>query len=156
LSQPITKTGLGEPTIWWVGFSREAATWWANYIPGHFKHVKAAGYHPGADAIVFYDFGIERTMIAIGLGDAGFNSMVQWLDNCDVVTYRPQKCRPPALPLRFGLWCVPAIKHLLGIRSGALRPDALMRDLLQNGATVFAPTEPEPHEDLAAAAAEQR
>lgn len=47
---------------------------------------------------------------------------------------------PPAQPergpmLRLGFWCAPAVAHLLGIRSCALVPIQLYRDLLRRGAT---------------------
>jgi len=136
----VRKIGLGEPTLWWVCFSTHAMTWWANLIPGKYKHVRVAGYHPGADAVVFYDVGLTRTVLSVGIGDDGFNALGGWLVDHDVVTFRP--IREPDQTrwfFRLGFWCVPAIKHLLGVRSGALRPDTLMRDLLRCGASAFEP-----------------
>jgi hypothetical protein len=149
--QPIKKTGLGEPTIWWVMFAKQTDTWWTNLIPGTYKHVRAAGYHPGSDSIVFVDVGMQRTMISVGTGHGAWDALADWMSDMEVVTYRPQHDRRTVIPMRFGYWCVPAIKHLLGIRSGALRPDALLRDLLRNGATRFAPPESLPNDQAATA-----
>jgi hypothetical protein len=45
--------------------------------------------------------------------------------------------RDDGLPLmRFGLFCTTAIKHLIGVRCVAIRPDALYRHCIAHGGTL--------------------
>jgi hypothetical protein len=54
-------------------------------------------------------------------------------DNCTVTI----DVREDDLPwMRLGLFCTTAVSHLIGLRCGALRPDALYRHLVAKGGVV--------------------
>lgn len=129
--------GAGEPTQWVLCFSRQAATTWANYLPiGKYKHVRAFGFVAAINTWVFYDPGLNRAAISVARGDAAATLMEAFLYDADAVQI-PAVHRERWAP-RFGGWCVPAIKHLTGISSSALRPDALFRDCLRYGRALTA------------------
>jgi hypothetical protein len=128
----IFDPGAGEPTQWYVCFCRRAATRWLERLPvGEFKHVRAFGCVPAINTWIFFDPALDHTTIRVARGAAAELLMAQWLTDSEVVRM-PIVSREILWP-RLGGWCVPQIKHLLGIRSGALRPNALLRDCLRHG-----------------------
>lgn len=102
-------------------------------IPGRFKHVSAIGFVDGV--WIFYDVGIGGRPLQIVRGARGEAMADAWIAGNSVLRMRSPEVRP-ALP-RLGLWCVPAIKHLVGSRSGALLCSTLWRDLIASGAEVI-------------------
>lgn len=128
-----------EPLTWLVLFQSSTSRRWIDrLVPGRFKHVMAFGWVEKAKAWVSYDVQLGRTHILLmaeadgekKIGEAFGRDADAALLRC-AVRLSP---RPRLMPS--GFWCVPAIKHLLGLRSGALRPDALWRDCLAQGAEI--------------------
>lgn len=84
------------------------------------------------DLWIVYDAADVRSRHRL-MTDKGFDD---WLDSqapditC-IIGYRTKAAAP--LKARLGLWCVTAVKHTLGLSSGALRPKALKRDILRAG-----------------------
>jgi hypothetical protein len=126
------------PAIWhpsrWLLIFEEKSGWWAaRFIPGRFKHVCAAGYVAAIDTWLVYS--VERDGTKIGAFRPG-PDFDRWLaiaiERARVL--RVEARREPAPMPWFTFWCVPAIRHLLGLRCGALWPDQLWRYCLANGA----------------------
>lgn len=119
---------------WHVMFIRaERQYFWDWLTDPDYRHCLAYGYCNGRWIVM--DPANERTMVLV-LTEQQFS---HWLDEklpraSKVIRMAVQMSGD--LRLKFGLWCVPAIKHLIGFKSGALRPKALCRDLLRNGGKV--------------------
>lgn len=122
-----------EPMRWTIVFHRKAENWFFSLIAmGHFKHVSAFAWVPALRIWLVYDVGFRRTRL-VPMGDSpetraylmaliAGNALVS-IDVCI-----------DALPLmRLGLFCTTAIKHLIGLDAGALRPDALFHHCLKHG-----------------------
>ena len=127
-----------EITTWFLAFyGRSSVAWLDRLVPGRFKHVSAFGYSHGARVWVFYDFGFTRARVFVLPAGERANAMLgEWTAEASVLKINSGQGRAPWL--RLGFWCVPAMRHLVGVRSGALLPDGLWRDCLQQGAgTVF-------------------
>jgi hypothetical protein len=125
--------GAGEPTHWQLCFSRKSATPFANWLPiGTYKHVRAFGYVAHINTWIFFDPSFSRTTIRVARGDAAGALIHEFLYLADVIEMPvgAEKKRAGAAPL-FG-WCAPAVAHLLGLRCGALRPDALFAHCLRH------------------------
>jgi hypothetical protein len=105
------------------------------WLPGRFKHVSAIGYVDEGDVWLIYDVHHLGTAVRAVIGDAGRLLAARVLSANGVlrVPVRRDRCLLP----RLAFWCVPAMKHLVGSRSGALRPDALWRDLVRDGAEII-------------------
>lgn len=128
--------GTGEPTQWYVCFCRRAATRWLERLPiGRYKHVRAFGCVPAVNTWIFFDPALDRTSVRLARGASVRKLMTEWLTGADVIRM-PVVSRETLIP-RLGGWCVPAIKHLVGISGCALRPDALWRDCLRQGGEAF-------------------
>lgn len=133
----IARPWMGEPRQWTVVFDRRAATWWMNKAPiGKYKHVRAFGYVPEAKAWIFYDVSLDRTTIRMACDQDAMTLMGEWLAKADAILMPVVDRGFP--PPRLGFWCVPAIKHLIGLRSGALRPQRLWDDCLRAGGEIVA------------------
>jgi hypothetical protein len=129
--------GVGEPQRWILCFSQTCATPWLNRLPvGRFKHVRAFGCVPALNTWLFYDPALDRSSMTIARGESARILMANWLRVSEAIEM-PMVKRNSMVP-RIGGWCVPAIKHLVGIRGGALRPDALWRECLRQGGEVIA------------------
>lgn len=125
-----------EPLDWIVVFRPWSESWLVrNLVPGRFKHVSAYADLAGLRAWVTFDVGFDGTKITVIPDGAQVRAiMAPWLDGCTLVRMRKRpgaKCRVAL----FG-WCAPSVARLIGLRSGALRPDALYRDCLRNGGTI--------------------
>lgn len=146
----IFDPGAGEPTQWFVCFQRHATAWVERLPIGRYKHVAAFALVPYINTWIFVDVCLDRTSIKIARGDAA-KVLIGAFATDAMVVQMPARSRTTLLP-RLGGWCVPAVKHLIGLRSGALRPDALLRDCLRNGGEIAAADE-DFRADLYAAAA---
>jgi hypothetical protein len=123
---------VGTPARWLLVFDREAATWWMSLIAlGRYKHVRAIGYVHDADAYLFYDVQYGGTTLQLARGKGARQLIAGWIADADVLAIEP-RCHI-SFPVRC-LLCTTAIAHLVGL-PGALRPDALFRQALRNGAT---------------------
>jgi hypothetical protein len=125
---------LIEPN-WTLLFSKKRGRWWVRLLAcGRYHHVKAIAYLPMLRAWQFYDvkFNGTRLMLASEDDPATRAFVLQYLDNCDLVAM-PRLPIPRRIAPHPGFWCTLAIKHLVGIRTSALRPDPLWRDSLAAG-----------------------
>jgi hypothetical protein len=132
----LTPTEPIEARRWTVVFHRKAENRFFSLIAlGHFKHVSAFAWLPDLGIWTYYDVGFRRTRIvhlADGVAAHAYIAAVV-KGNC-VVTV---DVRTDALPLiRWGMFCTSGIAHLLGMKSGTLRPDAFFRLLVANGGVV--------------------
>lgn len=125
------------PTRWTIVFHRRAENRFFSAIAmGHFKHVSAFAFVPDLNIWIVYDVSFRRTHFTL-LSDAngGATPYLAAIMNGNCLV--SMTARDGGFPLfRFGLYCTTAIKHLLGLRGGALRPDALFRLCVREGGTV--------------------
>jgi hypothetical protein len=126
------------PETWTLVFAREASTWWAGFIAfGRYKHVRAYAYVPFLHVWVFYDVHFTGTEILVASEGPPARALIaSWIAGADLIRINrlpaADRRRPPLLG-----FCVPAIKRLIGLRCGALRPDALYRSCLEHGGEQF-------------------
>jgi hypothetical protein len=130
-----------EPTEWYVIFHRKVAVRWLSWLAcGEFKHVSAMAYCPGFKAWLVYDTQLRGTrifLVAHGRdGETIKPFFMAHTRDCAVVKIARSDVSM-GLSSRLGLYCVPAIKHLLGVRCAAVRPDAFYRHILRNGGTLI-------------------
>lgn len=97
------------------------------------RHVVAYGW--SNDRWIVYDVGDVRSQILV-LNDYQFDSWHETIDHRVTAAVKFETTDRTVPATRVGLWCVTAVKHLTGLRSGALRPKALFRHLLRNGGEV--------------------
>lgn len=122
-----------EPEWWVLVFQRESKVWWVRLLAwGRYKHVAAYAYLPGLKAWLIYDVSMVRTgIVVVPDGDEALGWLAELTSDADLMAMRRTHVHTRRMPL-LG-WCVPAIAHLIGLRSGALRPDRLWADCLRNG-----------------------
>lgn len=127
-----------EPLTWLVVFQSKSSMWWINrFVPGRFKHVVAAGWVEASKVWIFYEVYWGRTSVQAmpeAEGTAYFGRLMGADPDAAVLRVEAREARPACF--RLGFWCVPAVKHLVGLRSGALRPDRLWRDCIASGAEI--------------------
>lgn len=131
----ISEFGI-EPTRWTVVFHRNSEHLIFRLIAlGHFKHVSALAWIPELGQWWIYDVGFRRTRLKVlEDGHAAQRIICAIIAGNATVTI---DVRDDQLPwLRLGMFCTTAVAHLLGIRTSALRPDALYRHLVANGGEV--------------------
>jgi hypothetical protein len=122
------------PARWLICFRHRSGLWWVDLIPGRFKHVRAFGCVPECDTWVFYDPCL-RTTVFLARGAGARHLMLEWSRDAAVLAMTPL----PREHLRVSPFsCVTAIQSILGLPGGALRPDALYRQCLRNGAQIVA------------------
>lgn len=132
----VASAACGKPTRWLLVFQRSTKSrlvrWLAN---GTYKHVMAIGYVAEVDHWLFFDWRASTIDIIAARGDHAMQLMDHYTHDADVLGMVPKPS--PGYGLRLGWWCVPAIKHLVGIKGSALRPDALWRDCIAQGADIL-------------------
>lgn len=128
-----------EPQSWCVVFNREAASGWARFVPGRFKHVRAYAFIPKTRTWLFYDVSLGGTSLqAIPDGPdarAAIWSFIGPPDVSTIVAIGKLPRRRRWLP--WSNWCTSALRHLLNLPGSALRPDGFYRDCLANGGKPF-------------------
>jgi hypothetical protein len=130
-----------EPTEWYVIFHRKVAVRWLSWLAlGEFKHVSAMAYCAGFKAWLVYDTQLRGTriyLIAHGRNGETIKPFFADYTRGNAVVKIACGTVPMGLSSRWGLYCVPAIKHLVAVRCAAIRPDALYGALLRNGGTLL-------------------
>jgi hypothetical protein len=114
---------------------------------GRFKHVSAFAYCPGFRAWLVYDTQLSGTrLMLLAAGPTAKATLLKYMADCEVVMFTRQH-QPMSWSSRIGFYCVPAIKHLLGVRCARMTPSGLYRHLMQNGGTRLDDTihAPNPH-----------
>jgi hypothetical protein len=124
----------GMPPHWYVAFyDGDRRYWWSSLCRPGFRHVAAFGYCADQAAWLLYDVTTRRTLIRM-LTPSQMDAWVEALpDNRRIVAFEPVG-EPVEPGVRIGFWCTPAVAHLVGARSRALRPEAFYRDLIAQGA----------------------
>jgi hypothetical protein len=120
---------------WILLFSKKRGRWWVRLLAcGRYHHVKAIAYLPAMRAWLFYDVKFNGTRLMLAPeGDPGTRGFLHdYLDGCDLVAM-PRLPVPKRVAPHAGFWCTLAMKHLVGIRTCALRPDRLWRDSVAAG-----------------------
>lgn len=122
-----------EPTRWTIVFHRRAENWFFSLIAmGRFKHVSAFAWLPDVRVWLIYDLGFRRTRVMVLPDTEASKTYLRQVIAGNAIVTMP--VHADALPLmRLGLFCTSAVKHLIGLRSGALRPDALFASCLRHG-----------------------
>jgi hypothetical protein len=125
-----------EAARWTVVFHRQAENRFFSMIAlGHFKHVSALAWIPELSQWWVYDVGFRRTRLKVLVDGPSAQSIIAAIvtGNATVTI----EVRDDNLPwMRLGLFCTTAVSHLIGVRCGALRPDALFRHLVAQGGVV--------------------
>lgn len=125
-----------EARRWTVVFHRKAENRFFDVIAmGHFKHVSAFAWLPEAGHWLIYDVGFRRTRLQMLADTEAAKAVLAAIvtGNATVTI----DVREDELPwMRLGMFCTSAVAHLVGIRSGALRPDTLYRHLVAKGGVV--------------------
>lgn len=112
--------------IWHVVFQpREKRDWWA----GQYRHVSLAGYCNDT----WFHIDVQRTGF-------GATAIYHYEDVQDFLSYlltyytvvRFGPARGGSRQFLMPMTCVSFVKHVLGVRSGALRPDGLLRTLVRD------------------------
>src|SRR5262245_31384900 len=85
-------------------------------------------------AWLFYDVKFNGTRLMLAREDDADTHafLLDYLDSCDLVAM-PRLPIPRRTAPHAGFWCTLAMKHLVGIRTAALRPDRLWRDSIAAG-----------------------
>jgi hypothetical protein len=125
---------LIEPN-WILLFSKKRGPWWVRLLAcGRYHHVKAIAYLATMRAWLFYDVKFNGTRLILAReNDPGTRAFLHnYLDSCDLVAM-PRLPIPKRVAPHAGFWCTLAMKHLVGIRTAALRPDGLWRDSVAAG-----------------------
>jgi len=114
--------------IWHICFHpRLERHWWGR----KYGHVSIAGYHD--DTWVHIDVRRETTdVLSIYRYEDTHNYLDYLVKNTTVVRFGPAKAGVNARAFLRPMSCVIFVKHTLGIRSRALLPDGLLRDLLRD------------------------
>lgn len=138
-----------EPTCWLLIFNHHSSTWWRSFLAfGRFKHVWACAFVPSIESWIIYDVHLDGTRLGLVADGQPFRNLMGNLGAADATILRMPTLRltqasslkhhlASSILHRLGFWCVPAIKHLIGLRSSALRPDSLYRHCLRHGAQPF-------------------
>lgn len=128
-----------EPEVWNVVFNREAASGWAKWVPGRYKHVRAYAFLPATKQWLFYDVSFAGTEIAvIPHGLDSYEKIFEFIGppgKADIVSMKRLPSRRRWFP--WSNWCTPALRHLLNLPGRALKPDGFYRDCLANGGVPF-------------------
>jgi hypothetical protein len=128
---------------WLVFFGPAPPGWWSLLCRKPFQHVAAIGYDPDLDVWLSFDPRRDRLILEVlRPGPEIDRRLGEFAHTCDphVLRFTPRNDRRMS-PAFFS--CVGAVKALLGIRSCALVPAQLYRDLVRNGAEIVDVPKPE-------------
>jgi hypothetical protein len=120
---------------WTLVFCKKPGRWWVRLLAcGRYNHVKAIAYLPSLRTWLCYDVKFNNTRIMLAReDDAGTGAFLRdYLDHCDTIAM-PRLLIPKRSAPQLGFWCTIAMKHLVGIRSRAFRPDRLWHDCIAAG-----------------------
>jgi hypothetical protein len=125
-----------EAQRWTIVFHRKSKHLFFRMIAmGHFKHVSAIAWIPELSQWWVYDVGFRRTSLKVLVDGESAKAIIAAIvkGNATVTI----DVRDDELPwMRLGMFCTTAVSHLIGIRTGALRPDRLYRHLVAQGGVV--------------------
>lgn len=133
--QAIEGPLIAHPLQWVIVFDPKAGNRWVQWLtPGRYKHVRAFGYVPFLHVWLFYDANLAGIEIVVAAdGPSSRDMIAAWTAGCYCLMMPRVPHVGRSLTTAASGWCVPAVKRLIGLRCGALRPDALLADCLRNG-----------------------
>ena len=120
---------------WILVFCKNPGRWWVRLLAwGRYHHVKALAYLPRMRGWLIYDVKFNGTRLMLAHeDDPGTRAFLRdYLDNTDTIAMPHMPMPRRAFP-QLGFWCTIAMKHLVGIRSRALRPDRFWQDCVAAG-----------------------
>lgn len=124
-----------QPKVWNVVFNREAASGWARFVPGRFKHVRAYAFIPSTRLWLFYDVHFSgMRLFAVPDGPDALAAIFSFIGPpgaSEIVSVQCLPRRRRRFP--WSNWCTSALRHLLNLPGSALLPDRFYRDCLDNG-----------------------
>lgn len=128
-----------EPRVWQVCFAKRTRTWWADsFLPAGFRHVYLIGYVPEFDTYVMFDPASDGTQVSILSPGMAGRYLARAIDEGAVLNFAARTIYPRVrFWHRLGFWCVPAVKHILGLGCVAMTPHRLHSYLLTLGAQPF-------------------
>lgn len=122
--------------LWLLFFGEPAKLgWWTRLMRPGFRHVSAAAWFVSEERWVHYNPTSRGTVIEIWTEAEFYRRLGQLMRDSHVILKIGSKHDTPSI-VPFGLWCTGSIKEILGIRSRALWPRGLFRDLLARGAEI--------------------
>jgi hypothetical protein len=131
----VRNAAAGKPARWVLAFQRTTESRIIDWLAcGTYKHVSAFGYVAEVDHWLFLDWRLATIDVIVARGTEATRLIDYYTRSADLLGMAPKK---RGRGIRLGLWCVPAIKHLVGIEGSALRPDALWRDCIRQGAEIL-------------------
>lgn len=128
-----------KPEQWIVVFDPVAQNRVCRWLsPGRFKHVRAYGYVPFLHVWLFVDANLAGLELYVAAGGEPARAMAaEWTRGCTCVLMPRRPHANRSLVTAASGWCVPTVKRLIGLRSSALRCDALLADCLRNGGHMY-------------------
>ena len=126
------------PAIWQVAFFRDEPLYWFDrFLHRGFMHVMCFGYSTPAKAWIVYDPALDGVDLrAIPHGEAMAKFYQDLIENrATIIRVRTGDGVAPWRH-RFFFTCVTGVKQIVRSRSGALRPLALLRDLIAEGGEI--------------------
>lgn len=134
----LAPIGIALPAVWQVCFcSTERRFWWNRFLTRGFEHVYLLGYLPEYGAWMYFDPQADRLLLAIVSKEIAGRLLTRAYQGGRILTYEPEDDTPQSVLDHFGTWCVPAVRHVLGVRCVAVTPKGLHDFLLENGARPF-------------------
>ena len=115
---------FSQPVIWYALFHPEKSWWDRKY-----SHVSLAGYAP--DTWIHLD--LHRTGVTVA-AIYEFDEKQEFLDyiTSHYHVVKMGATETPGYSFGFPITCVSVVKHVLGVRSSALRPSGLFKSLVRN------------------------
>ena len=129
----VRVNGGVQPDEWWLCFHTTAAGPWTSFLAfGKFKHVSAFAYYPGHHKWLLYS--VNLTGVHLALFDASdVHYLIAYSRDAVCVRFKLRAARWNGVLSRLAFYCVPAIKHLIGLRCVAFTPDQLYRAVMKHG-----------------------
>lgn len=134
-----------EPRTWTLAFCRTSPIWWVRLLArGKYKHVRAYACIPAAKGWLLYDVHLSGTTISFvpDTPESVRKVLGPFVEDCDLLSIR---CQGPSRRLPLFGFCVPSIRHLIGLDSGALLPDTLWDDCIAAGGVANEPENADVH-----------
>lgn len=125
-----------EPSTWYVVFHASSESRLVSFLSfGRFKHVSAFAYYAGFKGWLVFDPTFGRISLSM-IPHEQNKLLLDYIAGAKVIKYQIKQ-GDINFGSRFGLYCVPAIKYLLGLSCVAVRPDGLYRHIVNNGGTLI-------------------
>lgn len=124
---------------WFLAFRTDTGDPIARFLTRgqRFRHVSCFGFVHPAGCWTFYDWNLASTMLSVVPEALADEALAYAIDGATIVRFVPPAVIWRSNP-KLGFWCVTSVAHLTGVRSSALRPDALFRDCVAQGGTIIA------------------